>query len=377
MVPRDYYETLGVPRSASPDEIKSAFRKLARQYHPDVSQEEHAEERFKAINEAFAILSDPDKRAAYDRFGHAGVQGQGGMPGGFTVDFSDIFEDFLGGLGGFGGFGRSSQRMRNAPHRGADLQVQVDLTFEEAVFGVEREIEITRDEVCSHCQGRKAEPGTSPTRCNACGGKGEIRQVRQTILGSMVQVATCPTCGGTGETISTPCSVCGGRGLERKTRKKIVSIPAGVDSGNQIRLAGEGQPGLNGGPHGNLYILINVRPHKFFRRRDNDVLLDLEINLAQAALGAEVDVPTVDGNAKLKISAGIQPGKVLRMRGKGIPSLRGNERGDQMVIVNVSVPKLLTDEQRLLFEELARTMGTEAQPQQKGLLDWLKDALGG
>jgi molecular chaperone DnaJ len=257
------------------------------------------------------------------------------------------------------------------------LQVQVDLAFEEAVFGIEREIEITRDEVCSHCQGRKAEPGTSPIRCHSCDGKGEVRQVRQTILGSMVQVATCPTCNGTGETISTPCKTCGGRGLERKTRKKIVAIPAGVDTGNQIRLAGEGQPGVNGGPHGNLYVLINVRPHKFFRRRENDILLDLEINLAQAALGAEVDVMTVDGNAKLKIPAGIQPGKVLRMRGKGVPAIRGNDRGDQLVIVNVAVPKMLTPEQRRLFEELARTMGTEAQPQQRGLLDWIKDALGG
>lgn len=374
MTPRDYYETLGVPRGASPDEIKSAFRKLARQYHPDVSQEANAEERFKEINEAFAILSDEEKRAAYDRFGHAGVQGQGGMPGGFTVDFSDIFEDFFGGLGGFG---RSSQRARNAPHRGADLQMQIDLAFEEAVFGIEREIEITRDEVCSHCQGRKAEPGTSPTRCNSCGGKGEVRQVRQTILGSMVQVSTCPTCNGTGETISAPCKVCSGRGVERITRKKVVSVPPGVDTGNQIRLAGEGQPGINGGPHGNLYVLINVRPHKFFRRRDNDILLDLEINLAQAALGAEVDVPTVDGSSKLKIPAGIQPGKVLRMRGKGVPSLRGNDRGDELVIVNVSIPKTLTPEQRRLFEELAHTMGTEAQPQQRGLLDWIKDALGG
>ena len=372
MTPRDYYETLGVPRGASPDEIKSAFRKLARQYHPDVSQEANAEERFKEINEAFAILSDEEKRAAYDRFGHAGVQGQGGMPGGFTVDFSDIFEDFFGGLGGFG---RSSQRARNAPHRGADLQMQIDLAFEEAVFGIEREIEITRDEVCSHCQGRKAEPGTSPIRCNSCGGKGEVRQVRQTILGSMVQVSTCPTCNGTGETISAPCKVCSGRGVERITRKKVVTVPPGVDTGNQIRLAGEGQPGINGGPHGNLYVLINVRPHKFFR--DNDILLDLEINLAQAALGAEVDVPTVDGSSKLKIPAGIQPGKVLRMRGKGVPSLRGNDRGDELVIVNVSIPKILSPEQRRLFEELAHTMGTEAQPQQRGLLDWIKDALGG
>lgn len=373
-MPRDYYEILGVSRSASPDEIKSAFRRLARQYHPDVSQEADAEERFKEINEAFAILSDADKRAAYDRFGHAGVQGMGGMPQDFTVDFADIFEEFLGGLGGFG---RSSQRMRNAPRRGADLQLQVDLSFEEAVFGVEREIEVTRDEVCSHCQGRKAEPGTTAQRCAACGGKGEVRQVRQTILGSMVQVATCPTCGGSGETISTPCTVCNGRGLERQTRKKVVSIPPGVDTGNQIRLAGEGQPGINGGPHGNLYVLINVKSHKYFRRRETDILLDLEINVAQAVLGAEVEVPTVDGNVKLRIPSGIQPGKVLRMRGKGVPSLRNSSRGDQLVIVNIAIPKTLSAEQRRLFEELAHTMGTEALPQSKGILDWIKDTLTG
>ena len=370
----DYYEILGVPRNASAEELKSAFRKLARQYHPDVSQESDAEERFKEISEAYAVLSDPEKRSAYDRFGHAGVQGAGGMPQDFTVDISDIFEELFGGLGGFG---RSGQRSRNAPRRGADLQVQLDLTFEEAVFGVERELEVTRDEICSNCQGRKAEPGTTPQRCPSCGGRGEVRQVRQTILGSLVQVATCPACGGSGETISTPCKACGGRGLERKTRKKIVNIPPGVDTGNQIRLAGEGQPGANNGPYGNLYVLINVQAHKFFRRRDNDILLDLEINIAQAALGAEVEVPSVDGPLKLKIPAGIQPGKVLRMRGKGVPSLRGNDRGDQLVIVNVAIPKTLTPEQRKLFEELAVTMGTEAQPQARGILDWLKDALGG
>jgi molecular chaperone DnaJ len=373
MPPRDYYETLGLSRNASPDDIKGAFRKLARQYHPDVSQEPNAEERFKEINEAYAVLSDPDKRSAYDRFGYAGVQGMGGVPQDFTVDFADIFEEFFGGLGGFG---RSSQRARNVPRRGTDLQYRLDLTFEEAVFGVEKEIEITRDEVCERCGGRGAEPGTSPTRCATCGGKGEVRQVRQTILGSMVQVSTCPTCNGQGETIASPCHTCGGRGLERKTRKKIVSIPAGVDDGNQIRLAGEGQPGVNGGPLGNLYLLIHVRPHEFFRRRGNDILLDLTINLAQATLGAEVEVPTVDGKAKLKIPAGLQPGKVLRMRGKGATILRSSNRGDQLVVVNVEVPQKLSAEQRRLFEELGRTMGTEVHPQQRGLMDWIKEALG-
>jgi molecular chaperone DnaJ len=373
MPPRDYYETLGIPRNASPDDIKGSFRKLARQYHPDVSQEPDAEERFKEINEAYAVLSDPDKRSAYDRFGHAGVQGMGGVPQDFTVDFADIFEEFFGG---FGGFGRSSQRGRNVPRRGTDLQYRIDLTFQEAVFGVEKEIEITRDEVCERCAGKGAEPGSSPVRCSTCGGKGEVRQVRQTILGSMVQVSTCPTCNGHGETIASPCRTCNGRGLERKTRKKIVSIPAGVDDGNQIRLAGEGQPGVNGGPLGNLYLLIHVRAHEYFRRRGNDILLDLTINLAQATLGAEVEVPTVDGKTKLKIPAGIQPGKVLRMRGKGSTILRSNDRGDQLVIVNVEVPQKLTAEQRHLFEELGRSMGTEVHPQQRGLMDWIKEALG-
>jgi molecular chaperone DnaJ len=372
MAKRDYYETLGLQRNASQDDVKGAFRKLARQYHPDVSQEPDAEERFKEINEAYGVLSDDQKRAAYDRFGHAGVQGTGGMPD-FTVDFADLFEEFFG----MGGFGRSSQRSRNMPRRGADLQLRLELTFEEAVFGVDKEIEFTRDEVCATCQGKGAEPGTSPVRCSTCNGSGEVRQVRQTILGSMVQVSTCPTCNGAGETISTPCHTCNGRGLERKTRKKVVSIPPGVDEGNQIRLAGEGQPGINGGPLGNLYILISVRTHKYFKRRENDIQLDLDINIAQAALGAEVPVPTVDGTETLRIPAGTQPGKVLRMRGKGVPYLRGNGRGDQLVIVNVDIPKSLTPEQRALFEQLAASLGSEVRPQERSFFDWLKDTLGG
>jgi molecular chaperone DnaJ len=375
MTQRDYYEVLGVPKNASNDDLKSAFRRLARQYHPDVNSEPDAEERFKEINEAYAVLSDADRRAAYDRFGHAGVRGPGGATD-FTVDFSD-FADIFGDLFGFGGFGRTSRRTRNAPRRGADLQYRLELNFEEAVFGVEKEIEITRDEVCATCQGSGAEPGTSPVRCATCNGAGEVRQVRQTILGSMVQVSTCPTCNGVGETIASPCRTCQGRGLERRTRKKMVSIPAGVDTGTQIRLAGEGQPGFNGGPNGSLYIAIQVKTHKFFRRRDNDVLLDLNINIAQATLGAEVEIPTVDGQAKLKIPAGTQPGKVLRMRGKGVPHLRGNGRGDQLVIVNVEVPSRITNEQRRLFEQLAKSLGSDVRPQERSFLDWLKETLGG
>lgn len=374
MTQRDYYEILGVPRSASNDDLKSAFRKLARQYHPDVNKEPDAEERFKELNEAYAILSDENKRAAYDRFGHAGVRGPNGAPD-FNVDFSD-FADIFGDLFGFGGF-RSASRSRNAPRRGADLQYRLDLSFEEAAFGIEKEIEIVRDETCSKCKGSGAEPGTSPTRCSTCNGSGEVRQARQTILGSMVQVSTCPTCRGQGETISTPCHTCQGRGLERRTRKKIVSVPGGVDTGTQIRLAGEGQPGVNGGPNGNLYILVQVKSHQYFKRRDFDIMLDLNINIAQATLGAEVEIPTIDGPTMLKIPSGTQPGKVLYLRGKGVPRLRSSGRGDQLVIVNVDIPTRLNSEQRQLFEQLAKSLGSEVRPQERGFLDWLKETLGG
>lgn len=368
---RDYYETLGVPRGASAEDIKSAFRNLARKYHPDVNKEPDAEERFKEIGEAYAVLSDDQKRAAYDRFGHAGLDGMGGMPDFTNIDLGDIFEMF-----GFG-FGRRSQRDRNAPRPGADLQYNQTLTFEEAVFGVEKEVEYTRDEVCSHCDGNAAEPGTSKSTCATCGGRGEVRQTRQTLLGNMVQVATCPTCRGSGEIIPTPCKVCNGRGLERKTVNRTVKIPAGVDSGTNVRLSDEGQPGINGGPRGDLYISLRVRDHKYFRRRDDDVLLDLDINVAQATLGADVEVPTVDGPAVLSIPAGVQPGKMLRMRGKGVPHLRGTGRGDQLVMLNVEIPAKLNAEQRKLFEQLAATMGTEATPRESGWFDKLREVLGG
>jgi molecular chaperone DnaJ len=372
MAQRDYYEVLGIQRSASADDIRSAFRKLARQYHPDVNKASDAEERFKEINEAYAVLSDTEKRAAYDRYGHAGVSGMGGIPDWTTVDFSDI----LGEIFGFGGFGSTRRQSRNAPRRGQDLSYAVQLTFEEAVFGVEKEVDITRDEVCSTCQGSGAAPGTSPVRCATCGGRGEVQSVRQTFLGSMVQVTTCPACNGQGETISTPCATCRGRGLERKTVKKTVSIPAGVDNGTQLRLAGEGQPGVNGGPNGNLYLEMHVRPHKFFKRKQNDILLDLDINVAQAALGAEIDVPTVDGTEKLRIPAGTQPGKVFTLKSKGVPHVRSNGRGDQRVIVNVEIPTRLNSEQRELLEKLAQTLGSEVRPQERSFIDRLKDVLG-
>ena len=376
MAKRDYYETLGVPRNTSQDELKQAFRNLARKYHPDVSQEPNAEEQFKEINEAYAVLSDDQKRAAYDRFGHAGVNGMGGVPDFTNIDLSDILGDLFEGFG-FGGFGRSGRRMRNVPRRGDDLQYTVNLTFKEAVFGMGKDINFARDEICSSCQGSRSEPGTSPVRCATCNGQGEIRQTRQSLFGSMVQVTTCPTCRGSGETISIPCHTCSGRGLERINTQKVVTIPGGVDTGNQIRLAGEGQPGINGGPKGNLYLLIKVKPHKYFRRRDDDILLDLNVNVAQATLGAEVEIPTVDGPEHLTIPPATQPGKIITLRNKGVPHLRGSGRGDQLVVIDVEVPKRLTSEQRELFEQLGESLGTEVRPQERGFLDRLKDVLGG
>jgi len=372
MPKRDYYEVLGLPKSASQNEIKAAFRSLARKYHPDVNSEPDAEERFKEINEAFMVLSDEEKRSVYDRFGHEGLRRAGGMPDWNNFDPFDIFEQFFGGFGGF-----STRQRRNGPRRGEDLYSSITLEFAETAFGIDREVKITRDEVCERCNGSGSEPGTSPETCTTCNGHGEVRQVRQTFLGSMVQVGTCPDCGGTGRVITHKCSTCGGRGYERKTLTKTIPVPAGVDNGTQIRLSGEGQPGVNGGPRGNLYIEIKVKPHKFFKRRKDDVLLNLNINVAQATLGAEIKIPTLYGDEKLNIPSGTQPGKVFKLRHKGVPHLRGSGSGDQLVIINVDIPSRLTSSQRQLFEQLAETLGSEVLPQERSFLDILKDVLGG
>jgi molecular chaperone DnaJ len=364
---RDYYEVLQVGRGASPEELRRAYRQLAKTYHPDVNRDPGAEDRFKEINEAYAVLSDEEQRAAYDRYGHAGLKG-------VPVDFGfgglgDLFEELFG-------FSSGVRRNRRTPRRGADLRYDLTLEFEQAVFGVEQEIEFSRLELCSACSGAGAEPGTSPVRCRACNGAGEVRQVRQTFLGSMVNSSTCPDCGGRGETIDTPCQVCKGRGLERRTVKRAIPIPAGVSDGTQIRLAGEGEPGPNGGPNGQLYVVIHVKPHRFFRRRGDDIVLDLAVNVAQAALGARVSVPTVDGEESLTLPAGTQPGKVLTLKGKGVPHLQRNGRGDQLVVISVDIPRTLNDEQRRLFEALSESLGTRAEPQERGFLDRLKEMVG-
>ena len=371
---RDYYEVLGVTQSAGADNIKIAFRNLARKYHPDVNKEPDAEEKFKEINEAYSVLSDPEKRSAYDRYGFQGVN-TNGMPDYSTMDLSDLFDLF--GLGNFGGFGGTSRRSRNAPRRGADLNTRLKLTFEEAVFGAEKEVEITRNEKCSVCSGTGAEPGSKPVTCQTCKGSGEVRQVQQTFLGQMVQVVTCPTCGGRGEMIERPCQTCRGTGLERKTTRKKVNIPAGIDNGNQVRMIGEGQPGANGGPNGNFYIEIEVAPHKFFRRNGNDILLDIDINMAQAALGDEINIPTLDGDVKLRIPSGTQPGRVFRLKDKGVPILHRTERGNQMVTVNVQIPTSLSDEQEELLKSLGKTMGTDIKIQERSFFEKLKDAFSG
>lgn len=365
---RDYYEVLGVARSASSDEIRSAYRKLARQYHPDVNKEAGAEASFKEINEAYEVLSNGEKRAAYDRFGHAGAQGGfGGFSGGFG-DFGSIFEDLFG----MGGQTRQSQR---GPRRGADLRVGVTLTFEEAVFGVDREVEVTRLEGCTHCFGSGAEPGTSPLRCPQCNGTGEVQRRQQSIFGAILTSTTCSRCNGTGEVITTPCVECQGRKQVQATRRLNVAVPAGVDDGTQIRLAGEGNQGLAGGPAGNLYVALSVQPHAVFQRHDNDIVMELPINIAQAALGAEIEVPTLDGAETLVVPPGTQHGKVLRLRNKGVPHLRRSERrGDQLVVIKVAVPAHLTPKQKKLLEELGETLGTPKLGDERGFFDKLAGA---
>jgi molecular chaperone DnaJ len=371
---RDYYEVLDVPRSASADEIKRAYRRLARQYHPDVNKDTEAEARFKEINEAYEVLSSAEKRAAYDRFGHAGTQGGfGGFSGGGFGDFTSIFEDLFTGMG----MGSATRQSQRGPRRGADLRVGITLSFEEAIFGCEKEVEVPRAETCQHCYGSGAEPGTSPLRCPQCNGTGEIQRRQQSIFGTILTSSTCPRCNGTGEVITTPCSECQGRKQVQVSRRLSVTVPPGVDDGTQIRLAGEGNQGLNNGPAGNLYVVLTVQPHEIFRRRDNDVLMELPVNIAQAALGVEMEVPTLEGKATITIPPGTQHGRTLRLKGKGVPHLRRRDRrGDQLITVRVVVPTKLTPRQKGLLQQLGETLGSEQLGDERGFFDKLADAIG-
>jgi len=374
---RDYYEVLGVSRQASQVEIKTSFRRLARKYHPDVSHEPDAEARFKEINEAYEVLGDPEKRAQYDRFGHAGVSGPNGFGGGAGfgadfVDFNDLFE-------GLFGFGRRSggRRSPHAPRQGSDIGAEVTLTFDEAAHGVKKVVKVRRYETCPRCHGTGAEPGTSPVTCPQCHGRGEVRQVQQSFLGRFINVTTCPRCGGSGEVIPTPCSTCHGRKVIERAREIEVNIPAGVDEGMRVRLGGEGNTGLNGGPAGDLYVTVHVKPHPIFKRANNDVLLDLPINLAQAALGDEVEVLTLDGKEKLRIPAGTQSGHVFRLPNKGFPDVHNQRRrGDERITVRVITPRNLTAQQKKLLQELGETLGRTPQPDDRNFLERMLDAIG-
>lgn len=369
---RDYYEVLGVAKGASTDEIKRAFRQKARQFHPDQNKETDAEAKFKEVNEAYQVLSDADKRSMYDRFGHAGLGGAAGgfdpFGGGFAGGdiFSTIFDAFVGP-------GRQSTNTRTAV-RGNDLRYHLQIEFEEAVFGITKEISFKRLEECGTCSGTGAEPGHDPVKCAKCNGQGEVR-VRAPLF-NMLTVMTCDECGGTGKKITVPCHDCRGQGRKANQRTLSVKIPGGVDEGSQIRLRAEGEGGVRNGPAGDLFVTLDIKPHKLFKRDGNDIVLELPLNIAQAALGAELEVPTVDGAEPLTIPAGTQHGTLLRLKGKGVPYLRGNGRGDQLILTQVVVPTKLSDRQRELMEELAEEFGGEADGREGGFLGKLRDAFG-
>ena len=372
---RDYYEVLGVSKGASDDEIKKAYRKLAKQYHPDLNPgDKTAEAKFKEVNEAYEVLSDKDKRAKYDQFGHAGVDpnfgaGAGGPFGGFSgadfgdIDLGDIFGSFFGG--GFGG-GSSSSR-RNGPMKGDTLRAGVTITFEEAAFGCEKEIILNREESCDTCHGTGCEPGTTAEICPNCRGTGTVRIQRGGGAFTFATTTTCPKCGGTGKIIHQPCKTCNGSGSVRKQRKITVKIPAGIDNGQAVSLRGQGGAGRNGGPAGDLIISVTVRPHAFFKRDGTSVYMEQPVSFLQATLGAELEIPTIDGKVKWNLPEGTQPGTTFRLRGKGIPSINGRGRGDQFVTVQVQVPRNLNREQKEALHAYGQAMGEIPADHEDGL----------
>ncbi len=354
---RDYYEVLGIGRDATDEEIKRAFRKLAFKYHPDHNHGDGAEEKFKEINEAYEVLSALDKRAAYDRFGHSGGGGISARgSNGFDFGFGDIFDAFFGG---------ATTASRQAPQRGDVLHYGITITLEEAVFGSEKEIGISRTESCSLCQGTGCEPGSQPSRCPNCNGAGQVHRVQASIFGRFTNITTCSQCRGEGRIITEPCAQCRGTGREKRQRNILVEIPAGVEDGSQIRLRSEGDAGTRGGPSGDLYISLSVKEHELFTRDGDDLLYELPINFAQAALGAEVEVPTLDGSSKLKLDAGCQTNTVFRLKNRGVPHLHRRGRGDQLVTLSVVTPGSLTKEQRQLFQKLADSLSPAKKARQK------------
>ncbi len=364
MAKRDYYEVLGVDKGASDAEIKSAYRKLAKKYHPDLNPgDKVAEANFKEVNEAYETLSDPAKRQRYDQFGHeepgmGGGYGQGF--GGFSGDVGDIFQDLFGGAFG-GGFGFGGNRQRSGPERGADLRYNISLKFEEAVFGCKREISILRNENCESCHGTGAKAGTQPKTCPQCHGTGQVTQVQNTAFGRFQTSRPCPTCKGEGKIIEQPCEKCGGRGTERRQRNITVTVPAGIDQGQMLTLRGEGEPGRKGGPAGDLFIGIDVKPNRDFKRDGQTLYTEKVISFAQAALGGEIEIPVLQGEpVKETLYEGTQPDTVLRIKGQGVPALRGGARGDLLVTLKVEVPKRLNEKQRQALHAFDEAMGGKA-----------------
>ncbi|MGN1400742.1 MAG: molecular chaperone DnaJ [Bacillus sp. (in: firmicutes)] len=372
MSKRDYYEVLGVSKTATKDEIKKAYRKLSKQYHPDINKEADAADKFKEIKEAYEVLSDEQKRAHYDQFGHTdpnqGFGGGGFSSGGFG-GFEDIFSTF------FGGGGRRQDP--NAPRQGADLQYTMSINFEDAVFGKETTIEIPREEECDTCHGSGAKPGTKVENCSHCGGTGQQNIEQNTPFGRIVNRTTCRHCGGTGKRIPNKCTTCSGTGKVRKRKKINIKIPAGIDDGQQLRVAGQGEPGINGGPAGDLYVVFHVKEHDFFERDGDDVYCEVPLTFVQAALGDEIQVPTLHGKVQLKIPAGTQTGTKFRLRGKGIPNVRGYGQGDQHIIVKIITPKKLTDKQRDLLKEFAAASGENTDEHEESIFKKMKRAFKG
>lgn len=370
----EYYDRLGVSKDASQDEIKRAYRKMSKKYHPDINKEPGAEEKYKEVQEAYETLSDDQKRAAYDQYGPDGANGFGGQGGFGGFDggagfggFEDIFSSFFGG---------GATRNPNAPRQGDDLQYRVNLSFEEAIFGAEKEVHYNREATCKTCSGSGAKPGTSPVTCGRCHGQGVINVDTQTPLGMMRRQVTCDVCHGTGQEIKEPCQTCHGTGHEKQSHKVSVKIPAGVETGQQIRLAGQGEAGFNGGPYGDLFVIINVNPSDKFTRDGSTIYYTLNISFFQAALGDTVEVPTVHGNVEMTIPAGTQTGKTFRLKGKGAPRLRGGSQGDQHVTVKIVTPTKLNDAQKEALLAFAKASGDEKiAPQKKGFFNKVKDAL--
>ena len=370
----EFYDRLGVSKNASQDEIKRAYRKMSKKYHPDINKEPGAEEKYKEVQEAYETLSDDQKRAAYDQYGPDGANGFGGQGGFGGFDggagfggFEDIFSSFFGG---------GATRNPNAPRQGDDLQYRVNLSFEEAIFGAEKEVHYNREATCKTCSGSGAKPGTSPVTCGRCHGQGVINVDTQTPLGMMRRQVTCDVCHGTGQEIKEPCQTCHGTGHEKQSHKVSVKIPAGVETGQQIRLAGQGEAGFNGGPYGDLFVIINVNPSDKFTRDGSTIYYTLNISFVQAALGDTVEVPTVHGNVEMTIPAGTQTGKTFRLKGKGAPRLRGGSQGDQHVTVKIVTPTKLNDAQKEALLAFAKASGDEKiVPQKKGFFNKVKDAL--